>query len=168
MEAPENQNEILNLFKQGPGILENTLSGLNDNDLDFIPSNGGWSIRQIIHHIADGDDLWKTCIKCALGNNLAKFNFNWYQAIPQIEWAKHWNYEKRSIVTSLNLIKANREHILQLIESIPDGWIKTFQFQEPDGKIELIPIGFVIDMQTKHLIHHSNRISDIRKEISGT
>ena len=59
MEAPENQNEILELFKQGPSILENALAGLSDSELDYTPSNGGWTIRQIVHHISDGDDLWK-------------------------------------------------------------------------------------------------------------
>jgi hypothetical protein len=167
MEAPKNKNEIINLFKQGPSMLENTLSRLSENELDYAPSNGGWSIRQIIHHIADGDDLWKTGIKVALGSEHAKFSLKWYQTIPQIEWAKRWKYEKRSIATSLNLFKVNRDHILQLLEYVPDGWTKTFQYQEPDGKIELIPIGFVIEMQAKHVVHHINRILEIRKEISS-
>jgi hypothetical protein len=166
METPENKNEILISFMQGPGMLENTISGLSENELDYVPSNGGWSIRQIIHHITDGDDLWKTCIKIALGSDQAEFDLKWYQAIPQIEWAKRWSYEKRSITASLNLLKANRDHIIQLLECIPDGWIKTFNYQEPNGKIEIISIGFVIEMQTKHVVHHIKRISEIRKEFS--
>ena len=167
MEAPENKIEILKLFKQGPTMLENTLSNLGNKELDYVPSNGGWSIRQIIHHIADGDDLWKTCIKITLGSEQAEFNLKWYQAIPQKEWAKRWNYEKRTIAASLNLFKANRAHILQLLEYDPDGWSKTFQYQEPDGKIELITIGFVIEMQAKHVVHHIKRIKEIRNEING-
>ena len=59
MKPPENKNEILELFKRGPGILENALAGLSDTELDYVSSNGGWSIRQIVHHLVDGDDLWK-------------------------------------------------------------------------------------------------------------
>ena len=70
MKPPENKNEILELFKRGPGILENALAGLSDTELDYVPSNGGWSIRQIVHHLVDGDDLWKMYIKIALGNKL--------------------------------------------------------------------------------------------------
>lgn len=51
MNPPENKNEILELFKRGPGILENALAGLSDTELDYVPSNGGWSIRQIVHHV---------------------------------------------------------------------------------------------------------------------
>ena len=69
MRPPDDQKKILELFKQGPGILENALADLSDNELDYVPSNGGWTIRQIVHHIADGDDLWKASIKIALVMN---------------------------------------------------------------------------------------------------
>ncbi len=165
MEAPENKIEVLNLFKQGSTLLESNLSGLTDHELDYVPTNGGWTIRQIIHHITDGDDLWKMAIKIVLGNEEAEFNLKWYQVKPQIEWGKSWNYEKRSITESLNLFKANREHILQLLEYSTNSWTNKIKYQEPDGKIELIPIGFIIEMQANHVIHHIKRIVEIRKEI---
>ncbi|HKI79872.1 MAG TPA: DinB family protein [Ignavibacteriaceae bacterium] len=168
MEATENKNEILNLFNQGPGILENALKDLRDNELDYSPSNGGWTIREIIHHIADGDDIWKTCIKIALGNEEAEFTLQWYQELPQVEWAKRWGYKKRSTDASLALFKANRDHILQLLEYAPDGWSKSVKFRDSNGKIEIIPVGFVVQMQANHVIHHVKRISAIRKEISNT
>lgn len=168
MKPREYQNKILELFKQGPGMLENALADLSDIELDYAPSNGGWSIRQIIHHIVDGDDLWKTCIKIALGNEQAEFSLKWYLALPQREWAKRWSYEKRSIDVSLALFKANRVHILQLLEYAPDVWTKSVQFQEPNGEIEEVSVGFVIQMQADHIVHHVKRISAIRQEISST
>jgi len=168
MEPPENQNEIIELFKQGPGILENALAGLNDVELDFAPSNNGWTIRQIVHHIVDGDDLWKTCIKIALGNEQAEFTFQWYWAHPQTAWAKYWNYENRSIEISIALLKANRNHIIQLLEHVQDGWRKSVQFRKHDGEIELVPVGAVVKIQSDHVVHHVKRILAIRQEISGT
>jgi len=168
MKSPENQKKILELFKQGPSILENALAGLSDKELDYTPSKGGWSIRQITHHIADGDDLWKTCIKIALGNEQAEFTLKWYLVFPQTEWTRRWNYEKRSIDTSLALFRANRDHIIQLLEYAPDGWTRSVQFIEPNGEIEVVPVGFVIQMQADHVVHHVARISEIRQEISGT
>ena len=168
MEPPENQDKILELFKRGPSILENALAGLSDIEIDYAPSNGGWSIRQIIHHIADGDDIWKTCIKIALGNEQAEFTLQWYSALPQTEWAKRWSYENRSIDASLALFRANRDHILQLLEYAPDGWSKSIQFRDSNGKIEVVPVGFVIQMQGDHVVHHVKRITAIREEISST
>ena len=168
MKPPENKNEILELFKRGPAILENALSGLSDIELDYVSSNGGWSIRQIVHHLVDGDDLWKIYIKMALGNDQAEFNLKWYLALPQTEWANKWNYEKRSIDVSLTMFKAIRGHILQLLEYAPDGWIKSAQFRDSNGEIEVVPVGYVIQIQADHVVHHVKRISEIRKEIAGT
>lgn len=63
MKSPDDQSKILELFKQGPALLENALNGMTDSDLDYVPANGGWTIRQIVHHIVDGDDFWKTWIR---------------------------------------------------------------------------------------------------------
>ena len=166
METRANQKEILDLFKQGPDILENALAGLSENELDYSPSNGGWTIRQIVHHLVDGDDLWKTSIKMALGNEDAEFTLAWYLAFPQMEWAKRWSYENRSIDISLALLRVNRNHILQLLEYAHNGWKKSVKYRNPDGEIEAVPVGFVIQMQADHVVHHVKRISEIREEIS--
>lgn len=168
MEQPKNRKEILELFKQGPDILENALAGLSDSELDYVPSNGGWTIRQIVHHLADGDDIWKYAVKMALGNEDADFSLAWYLAFPQTEWAKKWNYENRPIDISLTLFRANRKHILQLLEYAPDGWKKSIRYRDPKGEIEMVTTGEVIKMQAEHVVHHLKRISAIRKEMSGT
>ncbi len=168
MRPPDDQKKILEIFKQGPSILENALADLSDIELDYAPSNGGWTIRQIVHHIVDGDDLWKTCIKIALGNEQAEFTLKWYLALPQIEWAKRWSYENRSIDASLALLRAIRGHILQLLEYAPDGWTKSVQFQDSNGEIEVVPVGVVIQNQADHVVHHVKRILAIREEIAST
>jgi hypothetical protein len=168
MKPPDDQDKILKLFIKGPAILESALAGLSDSELDYVPSNGGWTIRQIVHHLVDGDDLWKIYIKIALGNEQAEFTLQWYLALPQTEWANRWSYEKRSINVSLTLFKAIRGHILQLLEYAPDGWTKSAKFRDSNGEIEVVPVGFVIQMQADHVEHHVKRILEIRKEISST
>ncbi len=167
MEPPKNKLEILELFRQGPSLLADALTGLNEEELDYIPSNGGWSIRQIIHHIVDGDDLWKTCVKIALGNEQAEFTLQWYWAHPQTEWAEFWRYEERPIDPSLALLKANRDHVIQLLEYAHDGWSKCVQFRKFDGQIEPVPVGAAIKIQADHVVHHIKRITAIREEISN-
>ncbi|MFH1198388.1 MAG: hypothetical protein V1720_21985 [bacterium] len=106
-------------------------------------------------------------IKIALGNEQAEFTLQWYAALPQTEWAKRWSYDKRSMDESLNLFKAIRGHILQLLEYVPDGWTRSAQFRDSNGEIEVVPVGLVIQMQADHVVHHVKRIFEIRKEISG-
>ena len=81
---------ILAQYADGPAQLESALAGLTETDLDLTLSADSWSIRQIAHHTVDGDDIWKTCIKTALGNSDALFSLQWYTAKPQMEWSESW------------------------------------------------------------------------------
>jgi len=146
---------------EGPAILERALKGLKEADLDTAPSKGGWTIRQIVHHIVDGDDIWKICIKQALGNDRSEFSLDWYRAFPQDTWADRWAYAQRPVDISLAMLKAIRDHVIQLLEHVPDGWDKTVRFREPNGDIEIVPVGFIIEMQANHVMHHLQQIESI-------
>jgi hypothetical protein len=97
MNPADSQTTIIARYADGPAQLEQALTGLHDADLDAPPAQGGWTIRQIVHHIVDGDDLWKPCIKAALGNEQGEFTLEWYWAVPQDTWADRWAYSGRPI-----------------------------------------------------------------------
>jgi uncharacterized damage-inducible protein DinB len=155
---------ILDRFKKGPATLENVLQGLSERELDAVPEQGGWTIRQIVHHIADGDDLWKIGIKMALGNEQAEFRLDWYWAFSQDEWTARWAYTRRPLDKSLAFIKACRNHIMELIEYVPNAWDKSVKVPTRDGNIEIITVGAVIEMQADHVMHHVKRIKAILAE----
>lgn len=161
MKSPTNKDSVIARYVEGPTLLERTLTGLKEADLDTAPSKGGWTIRQIVHHIVDGDDIWKICIKQALGNDQSEFSLDWYRALPQDTWADRWAYAQRSVDVSLAMLKATRDHVMQLLEHVPDGWNRTVGFREPNGNIEIVPVGFVIEMQANHVLHHVKQIETI-------
>lgn len=161
MKSPVDKDAVIARYLEGPTLLESALAGIKEADLDTAPAKGGWTIRQIVHHIADGDDLWKTGIKQALGNDQSEFSLDWYRALPQGTWADRWAYAQRPIAVSLALLKATRDHVIQLIEHVPDGWHKSIGFREPDGNIVIVPVGFIIEMQADHVVHHLKQIAAI-------
>ena len=114
-----NPSATLALYADGPAQLEAVLMGLTESDLDLARTSDSWTIRQIVHHLADGDDLWKTCIKAALGNSEGSFSLQWYWDKPQTEWAENWKYANRSIEPSLALLRANRHNIVELRSTNP-------------------------------------------------
>jgi uncharacterized damage-inducible protein DinB len=149
-------------------MLENALAGLTEADLDASPPQGGWSIRQIVHHVADGDDLWKLCVKQALGNEDGEFTLKWYGALSQDEWAERWGYARRSIDVSLALLKANRDHVMQLLEQVPDAWQRSISWRNPNGETERVSVGSAIGIQAKHVEHHVKRIRELREHLGNT
>ena len=158
MIAPTNKESIISRYIGGPTLLERILTGLNEADLDSASSAGGWTIRQMVHHIVDGDDIWKICIKQALGNDQSEFSLDWYRVLSQDIWSDRWANAKRPVEESLALFRAIRAYVVQLIEHIPDGWNRTVGFREPNGEIEIVSVGFIIEMQANHVLHHLKQI----------
>jgi uncharacterized damage-inducible protein DinB len=167
MKPSAEEMSTLALYAEGPTRLDDALAGLSEVDLDASPSQGGWSLRQLVHHIVDGDDIWKMCIKSALGNDKIETTLEWYGAQSQDVWADRWAYASRSIAVSLALFKANRAHVLQLLEQVPDAWQQPIRMRMPDGRTEQMIVGTAISIQAKHVIHHTERIHAIRAEHGG-
>jgi uncharacterized damage-inducible protein DinB len=167
MNPANDQTSIIARYADGPALLEEALAGLADADLDAHPAHGGWTIRQIVHHVTDGDDLWKPCIKAALGNEQGEFTLEWYWQVPQDTWADRWAYAGRSIDVSLALFKAIRTHVTQLLAHVPDGWSRSIAVRKPTGETIRLTVGAVVEMQADHARHHVDRILAIRKERRG-
>jgi hypothetical protein len=152
---------ILAQYADGPAQLESALAGLTETDLDLALSPDSWSICQIAHHIVDGDDIWKTCIKTALGNSEALFSLQWYTAKPQMEWSESWAYARRDLDSSLGLFRANRRHIVDLLEHIPGACEKSVLLQRPEKPDIRITVFDVLELHVQHLADHIRDIQAI-------
>ena len=162
-EQAYNPSATLALYANGPAQLEAVLMGLTESDLNLAQTGDSWTIRQIVHHVADGDDIWKTCIKAALGNSEGLFSLQWYWDKPQTEWAANWQYADRSLEPSLALLRANRHHIEELVRRTPNAWDKSIRLKWPDTEEERITVGEVLEMQARHIVGHINDIQMIRQ-----
>ncbi|HSG42233.1 MAG TPA: DinB family protein [Anaerolineales bacterium] len=152
---------ILKSYADGPTLLDVALSELKESDLNLSLSSDSWTVRQIVHHIVDGDDIWKICVKGALGNNNGIFSLQWYWDKSQIHWSKKWNYATHPLETSLALFHANRRHILELISQTPNAWEKSIRIKTPQNEEGRITIGEILDMQSSHVIEHIGEIQAI-------
>ncbi len=162
-DQPMDRAKLLELYASGPDILTRVVNGLPAPELEKRFSPGEWSIRDIIHHIVDGDDIWNTCIKAALGNAEGEFTLQWYWDRPQLEWSRKWDYERRSLIISLALFRANREHIGELLRLNPDAWDRSVRIRWP-GECEdsRITVEDVVTMHVNHLIGHLKDIETMK------
>jgi hypothetical protein len=154
---------LLGQYADGPARLEAALTGITDLELDLSLATDAWTIRQIVHHIVDGDDLWKTCIMAALGNSDGLFTLQWYWDKPQMEWSESWSYASRSVESSLTLLDANCHHIVELLEHVPDALEKSIRLRPPHDAEVRITIREVLEMQVRHKTGHTQDIQAIRQ-----
>lgn len=157
-------DRIPRLAQYADGVieLEEAIAGLADDDLDLAESETAWTIRQIVHHVVDGDDLWKSCIKAALGNSKGVFTLQWYWDVPQDEWVEQWDYAGRAIEPSLARFRVNRHHVVELLRRIPDAWDRSIRIRWPQGE-DRVTVGEVVVMQARHVQDHVAEIGRVRQ-----
>ena len=168
MNSQSEESALLARYAQGPEQLERALEGLDERDLDTRVSQHGWTVRQVAHHIVDGDDVWKLCIKVALGNDGGEFTLGWYWTQPQEVWADRWGNSSRPIDVSLSLFRANRDHVFQLLKYVPNAWQRSIRMRKHDGHVERITVGNAIQIQVDHVTHHVAQITAVRAKRNGT
>jgi hypothetical protein len=155
-----NREAIIAEYADGPNRLDAAIAGLSEGELDLAESDDSWTIRQIVHHVADGDDLWKVFIKRATAKPGGKFDLQWYWETPQNEWAESWAYAGRAVEPSLALFRSNRGHIVQLMTHRPEAWEQSLLVRWPNEKAQEVKVAWVVKMQAQHVIGH---VDDIRR-----
>ncbi|MGB8646387.1 MAG: DinB family protein [Anaerolineae bacterium] len=162
-QEPQSQEEIFASYVQGPERLQAAIGDLSIAQLDLMTPGGGRTIRQIVHHIADADDLWKLAIKAAFGSPKHPITFQWYWDTEQADWAREWNYAARPVGPSLALLHANRRHIAQLLHAVPDAWDRSVIIQWPGRPEQRTTVRELIAIQGRHTLYHIDDILDIRR-----
>jgi hypothetical protein len=156
------QQQVLSRYAAGPGLVQSAIRGLDSSQLALSLSPESWSIRQLVHHITDGDYLWKEFLLRAAGELEQEFSLDWYWCLPQDEWVKRWSYAGREVSRSLALFRANRLHTLELLRQVPKLWEKCLLIPTHQGGQERASVGEVVEMQSRHVEGHVEDIRQIR------
>ncbi len=151
-------HEALELYLQGPAALEAALAGLTSAELDCKLADSQWSIRQLVHHIVDGDALWSMAIKAALAASGCSYSHPWYTSND--DWAKALDYASRPLEPGLALLRANRAHIAELLEHLPDAWERhvLFHWNKDAHTPRKATTALMVQMQARHVLEHSAEI----------
>ena len=150
------------LFSRGGEVIAVALEGLAEADLDLVRAPGKWSIRQIVHHLAETDSMFLMAFESALAQPGSTFIRNPYD---QDHWVEELVYHRRAIEPSLALIKATRQHLTQLFQSIPDHWDRyvLMKFASWDSEGDKVTVGELLDSLNWHLAEHCAEMQETRR-----
>lgn len=154
--------EVLAAYAAGPNQLEQALAGLTEAELDRQPAGGGWTIRQVVQHLADGEAVLTGCLKMALATPGATFQMGWYPGND--EWAQAMDYGGRAIAPALALFRANRQYVAEMVGHMIDRWEQPVAILWPGAKEGMgISVGWLMGMWVGHLQEHLAQMKACRE-----
>jgi hypothetical protein len=112
-----NRRELLDRYREGPEVLAASVSGLSEAELDSPAPDGGWTARQVIHHVADSEMTSAIRLRRLLAEDNPLI-----QGYDEEEFARRLHYEDRPIAPSLEAVRAARQTTADILQRL----------QEPD------------------------------------
>ena len=108
---------LLDRFRTGYDDVVDALAGITPDELDRRPPDGGWTPREIAHHLPDIEATAYVRLRRLIAeDNPTIIGYD------EAEFAHRLHYN-RPIEPSLAVLKSVREASLQLLESLtPDEW----------------------------------------------
>jgi hypothetical protein len=152
------RRELLEKFRTGPGKLERSIDGLSENELEFRPAPGKWSIREIVIHLCDSEIVGAHRIRRVLAEENATLS-----SYDQDKWAANLSYSKRNLDNAIELFRLLRKSTAELFEDLSEeAWQRT-GIHDERGRMSLIDL---LQLYADHSDDHIAQIRKIRLQIS--
>lgn len=155
----EKKEAFLQTIEQTPEAVRQAVNGLNDDQLDSPYRPGGWTIRQVVHHLPDSH--MNAYIRCKWAftedNPLIK-------AYYEDRWAETDEAAHSDIDISLSLLTALHARWTKFLRSLSDEQMEK-SFQHPESG-KTVSIRQMVGLYAWHGKHHVAHITSLRERMS--
>jgi uncharacterized damage-inducible protein DinB len=140
-----------------PAALRKAVAGLDDAQLDTPYRSGGWTVRQVAHHVPDSHV-----------NAYVRFKLAVTEEVPTVKpydeaaWATLADVKAVPVATSLALLEALHERWAAFLRSLgEDEWARTFRHPE----LGVVPLEKNAALYAWHGRHHVAHVTALRERM---
>ncbi len=132
-----------------PERLRNAVDGLNHAQLSTPYRTGGWTVRQVVHHVADSHMNASVRVRFALAED-------WPTIKPYDEaaWAKLHDAASARVEWSLELIESLHARWVMLLQSLDDAQWKRGYRHPADGEVTVERAAMIYAWHSRHHVAH--------------
>lgn len=143
-------------IEQLPTQLKMAVKGLNDAQLNTPYRDGGWTVRQVVHHLADSHMNAYIRFKLALTEDNPTIK-------PYLEklWAEMEDSTKLPIDVSIAILEPLHERMVHVLKAIKGPQLERTVYH-PESKREM-SVRFLIALYAWHGKHHVSHITSLRE-----
>lgn len=159
--APEERAGLITAIAELPAQFRSAVHGLNEAQFDTPYRPGGWTVREVVHHVPDSHLNAYVRFKLALTEENPTI-----KPYEEARWAELPDTAGTQIGVSLVLLEALHRRWVVLLKSMAnEQWSRTFF--HPDHQTSL-RLDAILAMYAWHGKHHTAHITRLRERMGWT
>lgn len=155
--APEQRNQLIDDIAHVPANMRAAVKGLSPEQLDTPYRDGGWTVRQVAHHVPDSHMNAYIRFKLALTEDEPTIK-------PYLEdrWAKLQDTQSTPLEVSLTMLDSLHDRWVRLLRALgPEDWKRTFRHPE----LGLVQLDKNVALYGWHGKHHVAHITELKRRM---
>src|SRR6266571_2159253 len=146
---------LINDIEQAPAALRAAVKGLTPDQLETHYREGGWTVRQVVHHLPDSHMNAYVRYKLALTEDVPTI-----KPYAEDRWAQLADTQSTPIEVSLALLESLHTRWVRLLRSLePTDWKKNFRHPE----LGLVSLEKNLGIYAWHGKHHVAHVTELKK-----
>jgi hypothetical protein len=156
--SAEERQQMIRDIEQTPAALRSAVAGLSEPQLETPYRDGGWTVRQVVHHLPDSHMNAYVRFKLALTEEEPTIK-------PYAEdlWAKLPDNQSTPLEVSLVLLETLHHRWVYTLRSLSaEDWKRNFRHPESE---RLVPLEKNLAIYSWHGKHHVAHITELKKRM---
>lgn len=154
--TPEKRTRWIEEIALAPAVLRKAVARLHDAELDTPYRDGGWTIRQVVHHMADSHLHTLVRFRTALTEDEPTV-----PGYDPAKWGELPDAKTGPVDVSLALLEAIHARWIMLLKAMaPADFARTFR--RPDGQV--VTLDRALQTYAWHGKHHAAQITGLREQ----
>ncbi len=153
--SDDQRKQLIDDIEQAPAALRSAIKNLDAKQIETPYRDGGWTVRQVVHHVPESHMNAYIRFKLALTEDEPTVK-------PYMEdrWAATGDVESTPLDISLALVDSLHDRWVRLLRTMkPEDWKRSFRHPE----MGLVSLDRSLALYAWHGKHHVAHITELRK-----
>ncbi len=152
--SPVERSAAIQQIAETPSRMRAAVSGLSTEQLDTPYREGGWTVRQVVHHLPDSHVNWYIRLKLALTEEEPLI-----KPFDETRWAELPDSRDTPVETSLSLLDSVHGRWVVLLRAMrPEEFARRMNHPERG----LISLDWALHASAWHGAHHVAHVTSLR------
>lgn len=153
----EQRRKFITEIQNTPTALRAAVAGLSAEQIETPYRDGGWTVRQVVHHVPDSHMNAYVRFKLALTEDVPTI-----KPYAEDRWADLDDTRTTPVGTSLALLDALHGRWVDLLRSLkPGDWKRTFHHPERGN----VSLEMNVALYAWHGLHHVAHVTELRRRM---